>query len=163
MFDKKDKIATMTLQFRQATVDDLPLLIQMLADDVLGEQREDNSKPLNPSYIKMLQIITDDPNNELIVVASATNNTIIGMLQLTYIPYLTYKGSWRCLIEGVRVHKDYRGQGLGHHIFKWAIQQAKQKNCAMVQLTSDKQRKEAISFYKDLGFIASHEGFKLHF
>lgn len=31
----------------------------------------------------------------------------------------------------------------------------------MLQLTSDKQRPEAIRFYQSLGFIASHEGFKL--
>jgi hypothetical protein len=31
----------------------------------------------------------------------------------------------------------------------------------MVQLTSDKQRPDAIRFYQGLGFVASHEGMKL--
>lgn len=88
---------------------------------------------------------------------------LLGILQLTYIPYLTYKGSWRCLIEGVRIHKDYRGKGLGTELFKWAIQRAKEKNCNIVQLTSNKERIEAIRFYESLGFEASHEGFKLIF
>jgi hypothetical protein len=30
-----------------------------------------------------------------------------------------------------------------------------------VQLTSNKQRKDAHRFYERLGFVASHEGFKL--
>lgn len=33
----------------------------------------------------------------------------------------------------------------------------------MVQLTSDKSRPDAIRFYEEPGFVASHEGMKLHF
>jgi hypothetical protein len=35
------------------------------------------------------------------------------------------------------------------------------KGCALVQLTSDKTRRDAIRFYESLGFVASHEGMKL--
>jgi GNAT superfamily N-acetyltransferase len=84
------------------------------------------------------------------------------MLQLTFIPYLTHQGSWRALIEGVRVHKDYRSHGIGKALFSWAIERARQRNCRMVQLTTDKARPEALRFYQQLGFQASHEGMKLH-
>ncbi|WP_371743286.1 hypothetical protein [Pseudozobellia sp. WGM2] len=30
-------------------------------------------------------------------------------------------------------------------------------------MTTDKKRPEALEFYKQLGFMASHEGMKLHF
>ena len=83
------------------------------------------------------------------------------MLQLTFIPYLTHIGSWRCLIEGIRIAKKYRGQGLGTKFISWAINRAKEKNCSIVQLTSDKQRPNALRFYESLGFKATHEGFKL--
>lgn len=33
--------------------------------------------------------------------------------------------------------------------------------CEMVQLTTDKERKEALRFYERIGFVASHEGLKL--
>jgi len=160
----------MKLNYRQATIDDLPQIIQMLVDDQLGSTREDPSIPINPQYLEAFEIIDKDPNNELIVLepldTKLKNNTVpavIGILQLTYIPYLTYKGSWRCLIEGVRVHENYRGQGFGTQLFEWAIQRAKEKNCNIVQLTSNKERSEAIRFYESLGFKASHEGFKLIF
>lgn len=147
--------------FREAVADDLEALVHMLADDELGSQREDVSVPLDPNYLSAFESICGDPNNELIVVESSGD--IIGMLQLTFIPYLTYKGSWRCLIEGVRIRRDARGQGLGTRFFEWAIDHAKQKECHMVQLTSDKQRPEALKFYENLGFKATHEGFKLKF
>ena len=99
--------------------------------------------------------------NELVV--AECEGIVVGVLQLTYIPYLTYQGSWRALIEGVRVHKDYRSKGIGKELFTWAIEKARLKPCKIVQLTSDKGRPEAIRFYESLGFRASHEGLKLWF
>lgn len=78
------------------------------------------------------------------------------MLQLTFIPYLTYGGSWRCLIEGVRIHSKYRGKGLGKRFLEQAIERARQRGCHLVQLTSDKRRTAALRFYESLGFKASH-------
>ena len=149
----------MNLIYRHATENDIPVLIKMLSDDSLGKLREDASVPVNPCYLAAMQHIQNDPNNELTIVES--DGAIVGMLQLTFIPYLTYKGSWRCLIEGVRIKEGYRGKGLGTLVFQWAIERAKEKKCHLVQLTSDKQRSDAIRFYENLGFKASHEGFKL--
>ena len=150
----------MDLSFRQATISDLTALVHMLGDDSLGSMREDLSTPMNPKYIEAFNHIESDPNNELIV--ATLNDDIVGMVQLTFIPYLTHTGSWRCLIEGVRIHSGYRGKGLGGKLFEWSIQRAKERNCRLVQLTSDKTRTEALKFYESLGFVASHEGFKLH-
>lgn len=154
----------MELVFRHAVKDDLPNLIEMLAEDALGSNREDLGSPINKLYITAFDAIENDPNNELIVLETtsvADQNKLPGMLQLTFIPYLTHTGSRRCLIEGVRIHKDYRSQGLGKQSFDWAIKRAKLKGCNLMQLTSNKQRKLAIEFYRKLGFIDSHEGFKL--
>jgi GNAT superfamily N-acetyltransferase len=46
---------------------------------------------------------------------------------------------------------------MGTELFNWAIARAKVKKCNVVQLTSDKQRPEAIRFYESLGFEATHE------
>ena len=82
------------------------------------------------------------------------------MLQLTFIPYLTHMGSWRCLIEGVRIHEDYRGQK-GELLIREAMEIARNRQCSILQLTSDKQRVDAFRFYEKMGFVASHEGFKM--
>lgn len=149
----------MNLNFRHATRTDIPDLVTLLADDDLGATREDTSIPLNQHYIDSFDHIDKDPNNELTVVES--NGELVGMLQLTFIPYLTHTGSWRCLIEGVRISSTYRGQGIGSQFINWAIERAVEKKCSIVQLTSDKKRPGALSFYQSLGFQATHEGFKL--
>ena len=148
------------LLFRPATKDDLPDLVEMLAGDKLGAQREDVSIPLNQRYLTAFNAIHADPNNELVIVE--VDGQPAGMLQLTFIPYLTHTGSWRCLVEGVRIHPDFRGQGLGTELFAWVFQRAQERGCRIVQLTSDKQRPEAIKFYERLGFQATHEGFKYY-
>ncbi|MFT4607802.1 MAG: GNAT superfamily N-acetyltransferase [Urechidicola sp.] len=148
----------MKLEFRKAIKSDLSDLTHLLADDELGSKREDTSLPMKQSYVDAFHSIDKDSNNELTVVES--DGALVGMLQLTFIPYLTHIGSWRCLIEGVRIAKDFRGQGAGTDLINWAIERARQRNCSIVQLTSDKQRPAALRFYELLGFVASHEGFK---
>ncbi len=153
-------MATDELTFRAAEPGDLANLVAMLADDPLGGTRECLGDPLPPEYAAALSAIDRDPNNELI--AARRSGRIVGMLQLTFIPYLTHRGTWRALIEGVRVHQDWRGRGIGKAMFEWAIVRARQRGCGMVQLTTDKSRPDALRFYQQLGFVASHEGMKLH-
>lgn len=148
--------------FRKATKKDVPFIVQLIADDKLGKQRENYKEPLPDSYFKAFENINADPNQELIVVEN-DDLEIVGTLQLSFIQYLTYQGGIRAQIEAVRIHKNYRGKGLGKQLFEWAINRAKQRNAHVLQLTTDKKRPEALAFYKNLGFIASHEGMKLHF
>ena len=132
----------------------------MLADDKLGHLREQYCNPLPQSYIEAFNEISKDSNNELIV--AVKGDDILGTLQITFIPYLTFKGGLRAQIEAVRVHKNHRGKGLGKKFLQWAIDRAKEKNCHLVQLTTNKERDRAKDFYDSLGFKSTHEGMKLY-
>ena len=147
--------------FRKATRNDVPAIVQMLADDILGSTREEYADPLPGSYYRAFEIIDRDPAQELIVVEDPSGD-IIGTLQLTHIQYLLYKGGLRTLVEGVHVRKDQRGKKVGEKLLNWAIDRAKEKGAHIVQLTSDNRRPDAIRFYERLGFRDSHAGMKLH-
>jgi GNAT superfamily N-acetyltransferase len=149
-----------TLSFRRAVRDDLTDIVQLLADDPLGARRERFTSPLLASYFDAFEAIDRDPNNELVI--AERGGAVVAVLQMTFIPYLTYQGGWRALIEGVRVSAKLRSSGIDKQLFTWAIERARQRNCQLLQLTSDKARPEAMRFYQSLGFVASHEGFKLH-
>lgn len=150
------------MNFRKATISDLPGIIGLLANDPLGKLREDLQDPLPSTYTAAFQEIDKDPNQELLVVEDESGE-LMGTFQLTYIQYLNYQGGARAQIESVRVREDLRGKGMGRKMFEWAIVHVKKRGVRMLQLTSDKQRPEAIRFYESLGFKVSHEGFKLHF
>ena len=150
----------MTIKFRQATIADLPDIIRMLADDFLGQQRERLEDPIPDSYVGSFREIDADPNNELIV--AELDGSVVGTLQLTFTPSLSYQGSKRCAVESVRVDGKLRGQGIGREMMLWAIERAKEKGCLSIQLTTHNDRKDAHRFYETLGFRHSHAGMKLN-
>ena len=68
---------------------------------------------------------------------------------------------WRGLVEVVHVRADRRNLGIGSEMMGWAIERCRKRGCGLVQLTSNKARRDAHRFYVRLGFAQSHEGFKL--
>lgn len=147
------------LNMRLATEQDLDCIVSMLADDELGSKRECYTQPLPMSYIKAFKAISADPNNELVV--ACEGREVVGVLQITFTPYITYQGGWRATIEGVRTSTAIRGKGIGTKLIEWAIHRAKARGCHLVQLTTDKKRGDALRFYERLGFEATHEGLKM--
>ncbi len=144
---------------RLAARADLPAIVRLLTDDVLGRGRENTGETAAPCYTAAFEAIERDPNNEFAVMEQ--DGAVVGCLQLTFIPGLSRQGATRAQIESVRVASSLRGQGLGRALFEWAIARAKEKDCRLVQLTTDKTRGGAHRFYESLGFAASHEGMKL--
>ncbi|MEU9340589.1 GNAT family N-acetyltransferase [Streptomyces sp. NPDC048278] len=145
------------LDIRTAVADDVPDIVGMLADDPLGAQRE-TPDDLTP-YLSALERLSADPNQQLVV--AVREGRVVGTLQLTVIPGLSRRGATRSIIEGVRIHADERGSGLGTRFIEWAIDESRRQGCRLVQLTSDTSRVDAHRFYERLGFTASHTGFKL--
>ena len=116
--------------------------------------------PPDPAYVAAFEAIDSDPN-QLLAVGALADGTVAGCLQITFIPGLSHRGQWRGQIESVRVAEAARGRGAGRRMLEWAIAACAERGCGIVQLTSDKTRGDAIRFYEQLGFVASHEGLKL--
>ena len=156
----------MTLNMRNVNVRkmrnaDLPRILQLLADDELGQLRERPQKTPHDDYRRAFTAIDADPNQYLAVFEK--NDDIIGCLQISFIPGLARRGALRGQIESVRVVANIRGNGYGTLMIAWAIKKCREQGCSLVQLTTDKTRKHAQRFYQKLGFVPSHEGFKLKF
>ena len=145
---------------RKADETDIPHVVRLLADDFLGSRRENYQLPLPASYWRSYELIRNDPNNHIIVMDH--DGEIVGAMQVTFIPCLTFQGGMRCQIEGVRVDRRMRGKGFGRLMIEWAIGEARQQDCHLVQLTMNKDRSEVNDFYEALGFVGSHVGMKLY-
>jgi len=146
-----------TFTLRRARKGDVPRILALLADDQLGATRE-SADDLVP-YERAFDAIDADPAHLLVV--GELDGDVVATFQLSYIPGFSRKGSWRAQIEAVRVADVLRGQGVGALMIRWAIDQARERGCSLVQLTTDKSRVAAHRFYERLGFVASHEGMKL--
>jgi GNAT superfamily N-acetyltransferase len=145
--------------FRPARRADVPAIVALLADDPIGAGRETVSEEVDAAYWRAFDAIDADPRNTLIV--ADLSGTVVATMQLTFVPSLTRRGGERAEIEGVRVAASQRGAGLGRRMIAWAVDEARARGCALVQLTTDKRRADAHRFYESLGFTATHEGMKL--
>lgn len=148
-----------SISMRKATLADLPVIVAILAHDPLGVGRENPSLPLAPEYENAFNAIEQDANQFLAV--AVDHNVVVGTLQLSFLPGLSRKGSWRGQIEAVRIAESHRNRGLGEDMFNWAIEKFRSRGCRLVQLTTDKSRPDAHRFYDRMGFKATHEGYKL--
>ena len=148
------------LTFRDARIADLPAIVTMLADDGLGGGREKVlAEGVDPAYVTAFEEVTAQPGNRVIV--AEKDRALVGTYQFIVLPVLSRHGARRAQIEAVRVAPALRGHGIGEEMLRHAIEEARQLGCKLVQLTSDKRRGRAHTFYERLGFIATHIGFKL--
>ena len=145
---------------RRAKAADVPAVVRMLAADQLGAARDgpDEAEGWAP-YERAFAALDADPAHVLVV--ATLGDDVVATMQLSVLPGLARRGATRMQVEAVRVRDDLRGRGLGRALLQWAVEQARARGCALVQLTSDKTRTDAHRFYGRLGFVASHEGYKL--
>lgn len=147
-----------TMLIRAATLRDLPAIIALVAHE--DEVVDPATVRPGDDYVKAFLAVDDDPRNEMLVLED-TDEAVIGYLQITYIPGLGRGGRERALMEAIRVRPDRRERGRGHHLVRHAIERARDRGCGMVQLMSNKSRRDAHRFYTSLGFAKTHDGFKL--
>jgi GNAT superfamily N-acetyltransferase len=142
---------------RLAQTHDVAAIAALLADDVLGSNREtpDDVTP----YLRAFELLTAD-SNQYVLVAELDGN-VVGTLQLSIVPGLARMGAIRAIVEAVRVSNSDRGSGIGERMFEWAVAEARRRGATLMQLTSDVSRTDAHRFYVRLGFEPSHVGFKL--
>ncbi len=145
------------MSIRPARREDLPALIALYADDDLGKARE--AATPDARYMTAFDTISADPNHLLVV--GKVDGEIVATLLLSFLPALSRHGAWRAQIESMRVAQALRGQGRGRELLDWAVETARGRGCALVQLTSDRRRPDAHRFYERAGFNPSHIGFKL--
>ncbi|MFC3169703.1 GNAT family N-acetyltransferase [Paracoccus fontiphilus] len=146
----------MTVAFRPARPQDVAAIVDLLADDILGQGRE-GAADLTP-YLSAFEAIRDDPHNLLIV--GEDDGAIVACYQITFITGLSQMGARRAQIEGVRVARDRRGKGIGATLIADAEQRARDADCRLMQFTTSKARDDAHRFYDRLGFTPSHIGYK---
>ena len=144
------------IKSRRATSADLPAMLALIADDVLGKNRDADASDV--AYKNAFDAISRDSNQHLLV--GELDGEVIAMLQLTLIPGLSRRGATRANIEAVRVKSALRSMGIGAWLMTEALAVARERGCSLAQLTSDKRRTGAHAFYERLGFTDSHVGYK---
>jgi len=144
------------VRFREAVEADVPDVVALLRDDVLGRGRELSDLSL---YVEAFRAMSTVPGNRLYV--GDADGAVVACYQMVFIDGLSLSASRRAELEGVRVAVGLRGRGVGEALVEDALARARAAGCKLVQLTTNQQRDDAHRFYERLGFVRSHFGFKL--
>lgn len=145
--------------FRQATIENLPALIALFADDAIGGHGDTTDSSALPLYESAFAAIEASPNDLLFV--GVLKGEVVATAQVTFITSLTGRGTKRMAIEAVQTRADMRGKGIGAKLIQHCLDVARERDIALVQLTSNAKRQDAHRFYERLGFEKSHAGFKM--
>ncbi|RDW14132.1 GNAT family N-acetyltransferase [Paracoccus thiocyanatus] len=146
---------TAPVAFREARRDEVPAILALLRDDMLGRARE--ADDLAP-YLAAWDAMQGEAANRLIV--GVSGDQVVACYQITFISGLSLRAARRAQIEGVRVHPGQRGQGLGKALIRDAETRARAAGCTLLQFTTNRSRADAHRFYDRLGFTPSHIGYK---
>jgi GNAT superfamily N-acetyltransferase len=144
---------------RPARQSDLEPILHLLAQDAILEVPVELGPPVPDYYLDAFKRIDADPG-ELLAVAEL-DGAVVGTFQMSFIPYLMWRGGHVAQIEFVRVAAHLRGRRIGEQMMHWAIDRARSQGCVRIQLGTNKARVDAHRFYERLGFKATHEGMKL--
>ncbi|MEO0703542.1 MAG: GNAT family N-acetyltransferase [Pseudomonadota bacterium] len=145
----------MTVTFREARRGEVPAILDLIADDVLGAGREGTDPQI---YFEAFDRMANEPGNHIIV--GVQGPRIVAVYQLTFLNGLALQATLRAQLESVRVASDLRGQGIGRMLIADAEARAKAAGCGLVQLTMNAARTGSHAFYTAQGFVNSHVGFK---
>src|SRR5258708_39078429 len=109
--------------FRRAIRTDLPAIVALLADDSLGQSREDPGLPVNARYVAAFEAMDRDPAHLLTVVEC--DGAVVGCLQLSFIPGLSRLGLLRGPIQSPRLAASQRRGGPRRAAFERAVRESR--------------------------------------
>jgi GNAT superfamily N-acetyltransferase len=147
------------LIIRRARETDLPDLIAIFAADDKGGHGDTTDEAAYEDYLRAFHMIDASGNEQLFV--AELDGAVVGTFQTLFNRTLTGRGSLAMIVEAVQTRPDMRGRGIGAQMIAYAIEEAKRRDCRLVQLTSNAARLDAHRFYERLGFAKSHAGFKM--
>lgn len=138
--------AMANILFNEATATDIPDLVKLLS--VLFSIEKD----FTPDFTKQqkgLALLIQNKANGTIQVARDTKGKVIGMVSAQLV-ISTAQGTASAWVEDMVIDVNYRGQGLGKQLLKYALAWAKAKGATRAQLLVDLTNIDARGYYKHL-------------
>lgn len=138
------------LRIEPATLEDLPLLAELLADLF---SHESDFRPDYDKHMRGLRLILEQPNRGRIFVLR-DNLRIIGMINLL-ITVSTAEGGFVLVLDDLVVDARHRGQGHGSRLLRHAIGFAREKQFLRITLLTHRGDGRVVEFCRRHGFKQS--------
>jgi GNAT superfamily N-acetyltransferase len=130
------RVAGRTFRVERATREHAGVIVDLLSDDEFSQDREGAELE---RYEATYDTVVRNRYNYLGVVVDGSD-VVVATVQLTIIPGLSRGGATRLQIEGLRVAKAERAQGLGTALVEWAHDYGRAHGARLSQVTTDEAR-----------------------
>ena len=112
--------------------------------------------PSEESFHEGVERLMEDPSTEYLLAAPDEAEEPAGVCQLRF-----RRGIWHaaedCWMEDLYVRESDRGAGLGSALAEAAVELARERGCARVELDVNEANPPAVALYEKLGFSAESD------
>ena len=139
----------MSVHIRQATVQDLPDVLQLYAQPTMDNGQVFSLQAAEQHFAQFSLY----PSYRLFVACETQSNSPIPVDPVvgTY-ALLAHQGMPSAIVEDVVVDMDCQSQGVGRAMMAHAMSLAREAGCYKLVLSSNQKRERAHAFYESLGF-----------
>jgi ribosomal protein S18 acetylase RimI-like enzyme len=109
--------------------------------------------PSAASFLSGVRRLLGDPSVEYLLGAVAAGEVAAGVCQLRF-RYGVWNAAEDCWLEDLFVCETSRGAGLGLALTRGALNRARDRGCARVELDVNESNSAALALYEGLGFSA---------
>ncbi|NVO08760.1 MAG: GNAT family N-acetyltransferase [Bacteroidales bacterium] len=134
---------------REANSDDFESIYSLICD--LEDQQMDKES-FKIIYSKNL----GDPNIYYLV--ADKSNSVVGFISL-HVQHILHHSKPTCELQELTINSDLRGIGIGGLLMKEVEIIARKLNLEEIELTTKIHRERAQEFYRNLGYIHTHNKF----
>lgn len=136
----------MNIIIRKANSDDFES-VYLLICDLEGKQMDNES--FKTIYSKNL----NDPNIYYLI--AEKDNSVVGFISL-HVQHILHHSKPTCELQELNINSDLRGAGIGGLLMKEVEIIARKLNLEEIELTTKIHREQAQAFYRNLGYIHTH-------
>jgi len=109
--------------------------------------------PSAASFLSSVRRLIEDPSVEYLLGAPATSEEPAGVCQLRF-RYGVWHATEDCWLEDLYVREQARGTGLGLALTLGALNRARDRGCARIELDVNEANGAARALYEGVGFTA---------
>ncbi len=112
--------------------------------------------PTSESLLASVERLMDGTEAEFLLGSAGARAAPSGVCQLRF-RFSAWHAAQECLLEDLFVREDARRSGLGAALVEAALERARERGCARVELDVDERNEAALALYERLGFSSAGE------
>jgi GNAT superfamily N-acetyltransferase len=116
-----------------------------------------HGSPPRESFVASVERLIERDDTEFWLASGDQHAPAAGVCQLRF-RHSVWTGADDCWLEDLFVRESERGHGLGRALVRAAMDRARERGCARIELDTEEANRPAVGLYESLGFSNASKG-----